>query len=108
MSRVVIAPATRLDRDELVRSNRDSRAYHEPWVEPFVDDAGFDAWLMGPLTGPQVRLVAREIESGRITGVVNLLEIVGGTFSSPRYLKIFGEWRDHERWARLSDDPPAP
>jgi ribosomal-protein-alanine N-acetyltransferase len=24
---------------------------------------------------------------------------------SPRYLKIGGRWRDHERWAALSDDP---
>jgi len=24
---------------------------------------------------------------------------------SPRYLKIGGRWRDHERWAILSDDP---
>jgi [ribosomal protein S5]-alanine N-acetyltransferase len=23
---------------------------------------------------------------------------------SPRYLKILGEWRDHERWALLADD----
>ena len=26
---------------------------------------------------------------------------------SPRYLMIGGEWRDHERWALLADDPPA-
>jgi ribosomal-protein-alanine N-acetyltransferase len=26
---------------------------------------------------------------------------------SPRYLMICGEWRDHERWALLADDPPA-
>lgn len=25
---------------------------------------------------------------------------------SPRYLKIGGRWCDHERWARLADDPP--
>jgi ribosomal-protein-alanine N-acetyltransferase len=24
---------------------------------------------------------------------------------SPRYLEVFGEWRDHERWALLADDP---
>lgn len=26
---------------------------------------------------------------------------------SPRYLRIGGEWRDHERWAILADDPSS-
>ena len=27
---------------------------------------------------------------------------------SPRYLRIAGEWRDHERWALLADEWPGP
>jgi ribosomal-protein-alanine N-acetyltransferase len=27
---------------------------------------------------------------------------------SPRYLKIAGEWRDHERWALLADEQISP
>lgn len=26
---------------------------------------------------------------------------------SPRYLKVMGQWRDHERWALLADEPKA-
>jgi ribosomal-protein-alanine N-acetyltransferase len=27
---------------------------------------------------------------------------------SPRYLKIGGEWRDHDRYALLADESPSP
>ena len=164
--RVIIARGAQADRTELLRANQDSRAHHLPWVEPFTDDAGFDAWIARTLIGPHVGLVARETASARIVGVVNINEIVAGTFQSaylgyygmawcagrglmteavrlavryafdtlglhrveaniqpgnarsialvrrlgftregfsPRYLRVGGEWRDHERWARLAD-----
>ena len=167
MSRVRLDRVSHTDRAELVRANQENRTHHAPWVEPFTDDSGFDAWFAASLTGPHVRLLARARDSERISGVVNLNEIIGGAFHSaylgyygmawcagsgmmteavrlavalaftelglhrveaniqpdnlrsialvrrigfskegfsPRYLKIGGVWRDHERWARLADE----
>ncbi len=167
--RVTIARGAQTDRAELLAANRDNRAHHQPWVEPFTDDAGFDTWLARTLTGPHVGLIARDAAAAsapRIVGIVNISEIVLGAFRSaylgyygmawcagrglmtkavdlavhhafdtlglhrveaniqpgntrsialvqrlgftregfsPRYLRIGGEWRDHERWARLAD-----
>jgi len=166
MPKVTLRPAHPADGPALIAANRESRAYHAPWVAPFTDQAGFEAWLHRQLTGPVVGLVARETASGGIVGVINLNEIVGGAFQSaylgyygmarfarrglmtealrlaidhafndlglhrleaniqpgnaaslalvrrlgfqregfsPRYLRIGGEWRDHERWALLAD-----
>lgn len=168
MPQVRIDRVSCLDRAELVQANQENRAYHAPWVQPFADAAGFDAWLLASLTGPHVRMLVRAQDGGRIVGVVNLNEIAGGSFCSaclgyygmawcagsgmmteavrlavafafaglglhrveaniqpgnvrsialvrrlgfakegvsPRYLRIGGVWRDHERWARLADQP---
>jgi ribosomal-protein-alanine N-acetyltransferase len=165
-ARVTLSRALPTDRADLIRANLESRTHHLPWVEPFIDDAGFDAWFARALTGPHVGLVARDPASKRIVGVVNINEIVAGAFQSaylgyygmawcagrglmteavglavgyafdtlglhrveaniqpgntssialvrrlgftregfsPRYLRIGGAWRDHERWARLAD-----
>jgi ribosomal-protein-alanine N-acetyltransferase len=155
------------DCAEAVAANRESREYHWPWAEPFVDEAGFRDWLARSLTGAHLGLIARDREGGHIVGVVNLNNIITGSFCcaflgyygvsryagrgymtdavrqtvrhafddlglhrleaniqpgnapsialvkrlgfrkegySPRYLRIAGEWRDHERWAILADD----
>ena len=168
MPDVTLAPVTRADAAELIRGNLESREHHHPWMAPFTDQAGFDAWFGRTLTGPHVGLVAREAASGRVVGVVNLMEIVANPFYqgaylgyhgmaalagrglmteavrlatahafgalglhrleaniqpgntrsialvrrlgfrlegfSPRYLRVDGEWRDHERWALLADE----
>ena len=168
MVAIALTPARLVDRADAVQANLDSRDYHRPWVEPFIDAAGFDDWLARSLTGPNIGLIAREQTFGSIVGIVNLNEIVARAFQSaylgyygiarhagqgcmteavrqavrlafdelglhrieaniqpgnsrsialvkrlgfrlegysPRYLRTGGQWRDHERWAILADDP---
>jgi len=164
---VIIRPVRPEDGAELIAANLASIALHEPWVYPCRDEASFLAYLRRCDGERSIGFIARERETGRIAGVVNLNEIVGGFFQSaylgyygvapmnrrglmsqavslvvtrafrelglhrleaniqpgnapsralvkrlgfrlegysPRYLKIGGEWRDHERWAVLSEE----
>jgi [ribosomal protein S5]-alanine N-acetyltransferase len=167
VSRVVIRPVQASDAVELVAANLASIGLHEPWVSPCRDQASFLGYLARCDGDRSFGFIARERESGRIVGVVNVSEIVRGFFQSaymgyygmagmngrglmgdavrltvthafhglglhrleaniqpgnepsralakrlgfrqegysPRYLKIDGEWRDHERWAVLADE----
>jgi len=79
----------RADAAELIAANRDSAAYHAPWITSFTDQAGFDPWFARGITGANVSLVARERPSGALVGVVNLNEIVLGAFRSA-YLSYWG------------------
>lgn len=79
----------RADAGELIAANRDSVAYHAPWVTGFTDQTGFDAWFARTIIGPNVSLVARERPGGAVAGVVNLNEIVLGLFRSA-YLSYWG------------------
>jgi len=81
--RVTLARALPSDRALLIRANQDSRAHHLPWVEHFIDDAGFDAWFARSLSGPHVGLVAREISGAQIVGIININEIVAGLSRVP-------------------------
>ncbi|HEV2738048.1 MAG TPA: GNAT family protein [Candidatus Elarobacter sp.] len=79
----------RADTAELIAANRDNTAYHAPWVTPFTDQAGFDAWFGRGVTGANMSLLARERGSGALVGVINLSEIVLGVFRSA-YLGYWG------------------
>lgn len=90
MPDVILASATRADAAELIGGNMESRDHHHPWAAPFTDEAGFDAWFVRTLTGPNVGLVARERDSGKVVGVVNLGAIVCSSFFRSAYLGYYG------------------
>lgn len=89
MSSVEIKPVTRSDASELIRANIESRRYHEPWVQPFIDVEGFEVWFSCLLTGANVSLIAREPKSGGIVGVMNFSQIFLKGFQSA-YLGYYG------------------
>lgn len=166
MNVIRLSRVSRADAGDLIAANVANQDYHLPWVASFTDQTGFDTWFSRGLSGPNVGLIAREVASNQIVGVINLNEIVAGVFQSaylgyygmsqfnrtglmsqalraavdyafnelglhrleaniqpenvasialvrrvgfrqegfsPRYLRINGEWRDHERWALLAD-----
>ena len=87
--RVTVAPVRRADCADLVQANLASREHHRPWADPFIDAAGFEAWFARVRTESHVGLVARNAASGRVVGMVNLMEIVHGIFQSA-YLGYYG------------------
>jgi [ribosomal protein S5]-alanine N-acetyltransferase len=89
MTSVALESVTQSDAVELIRANIESRSHHEPWIQPFTDAGGFEDWFGGLFTGADVGLVARDLQSGGIVGVVNLSQIFRKGFQNA-YLDYFG------------------
>ena len=89
MPSVSLAPVRRVDAAELTRLNIESRAHHEPWVQPFTTLDGFEEWFGTLFTGANVGFVAREVASGGIVGVTNLSQIALKGFQNA-YLSYYG------------------
>jgi len=89
MTPVEVRPVVRSDAAELIRNNVVSRAYHEPWLRAFTDNEGFDAWFSGLVGGANIGLIAHEVTSGGVVGVINLSEVSLRSFQSA-YLGYYG------------------
>ncbi len=81
---VTIRPVTRADGPDLAQANHAARDFHAPWVQPFADAAGFDAWF--PADDRRVAMLA-EFDTA-LAGVFTLSEIVRGAFRSA-YLSYY-------------------
>lgn len=161
-SRIVLRAPSASDQREFIAAARASRALHGAWVRAPDTPRAYRAYLrLMAAPGNHALLVCRR-DSGAIVGVVNVTNVVMGSFRSaylgyyaftgherqglmraglsavvrhafrrlrlhrleaniqprnapsialakacgftregysPRYLKIAGRWRDHERWA---------
>ena len=163
------APRAR-DRDEFLSLVRRSRAFHRRWISPPSDAQAYAAYCRRLRSERYAGFLIRRNDDDALLGVVNLNEIVRGTFQSgylgywigapfagqgymreglglalrqafgplrlhrveanvqpgnlasralverlgfrlegrsPRYLKIGGRWRDHDRFALLAEDQPT-
>ena len=89
MTLVKVEPVVRADAAELIRDNLASRSYHAPWLEAFTDDEGFNTWFAALVGGPNIGLVAREVTSGGVVGVIDLSAISLKGFQSA-YLGYYG------------------
>ena len=89
MTLVEVRPAVRADAAELIQNNLASRSYHEPWLQAFTDDEEFNAWFAGLVGGANIGLVAREVTSGAVVGLIDLNDISLKSFQSA-YLGYYG------------------
>jgi ribosomal-protein-alanine N-acetyltransferase len=71
-----LAAPTRNDRHAFLEAMRASRSLHHPWVNPPVDDSGFEHFLSSASQDGEEVYLVRTNEGDQICGVVGLNLIV--------------------------------
>jgi ribosomal-protein-alanine N-acetyltransferase len=94
-ARVRLRVLTREDRVEFLALARDSRRLHRPWTYPPERADQFDELYNRSRREDFLCLLACEVQSGAITGVFTISQIVRGAFQSA-YLGYYA----HEDYAR--------
>jgi [ribosomal protein S5]-alanine N-acetyltransferase len=77
---VFVRPVCRDDRDEFLELMQASRDLHEPWISPPLTTRAFDAYLTRMNRSDHEGLIVRRSVDPVIVGVINLNNIVRGSF----------------------------
>jgi ribosomal-protein-alanine N-acetyltransferase len=77
---VFVRPVRQDDRDELLTLMKASRSLHEPWISPPRTPRGFDAYFARMSRSDHVGLMVCRNDDAAIVGVINLNNIVRGSF----------------------------
>jgi len=78
--RVYIRKVRIEDKEELLKLTRFSREMHEPWISPPLNDASFHSYINRTETDDHEGFVLCLKESDVIIGVINVNNIVKGSF----------------------------
>jgi len=102
---VTLERATLRRERELLSRQRESRRLYRPWVTAPASRKAYRRFLAESRKGVNRSFFVVVGTQREIAGVVNISELgFRKEGFSPKYLKIRGKWRDHGRWALLSDD----
>lgn len=81
-SRVYLRPVTRRDRHEFLDLMQSSRTLHEPWIQPPLSSLSFHNYLARTHRDDHEGLLVCCRHSDGILGVININNIVRGSFLS--------------------------
>ncbi len=81
-TRVYLRPVSRRDRQEFLALMQDSKRLHEPWIQPPLTSLGFHNYLARTHREDHEGLLVCRRASDAIVGVININNIVRGSFLS--------------------------
>ena len=81
-SRVILRHVAPSDREEFVDVMRRSRDFHEPWISPPRNNISFQRYLERLNREDHEGFVIRRTQDNALVGVINLNNIVRGSFLS--------------------------
>ena len=82
LPRIYLRPVTRRDRQEFLTLMQESRDLHEPWINPPLTPLAFQNYLARTQRDDHEGFLVCARATDAITGVINLNNIVRGTFLS--------------------------